>query len=294
MLIDNCCVEPEKTNGAALPIQVIQAYLATQVQRPGREILLATRSEQYGQTLTGLGNFTHPLIFDTTIDGADYGIAGSCFLGRYHGDLFVVTAKHCLTASNGNDVRIALNPSTKSFLPLKQLHKAESTPPNQDWADVAIFEAAPELLEAEEQKFLKAINLDRLKADELRMKQDARLVIPGFPKSLNEVDYDRLVLHTQRYMPSGKYVGPAGRLGIHAMKFDELEQIDWPDGMSGSPVFFVEEHVESHYFGLLGMLIKAHRVSLEAEFIGADVLFKMLDAIIAERGKTVCPQNGSN
>jgi hypothetical protein len=64
------------------------------------------------------------------------------------------------------------------------------------------------------------------------------------------------------------------------MEFDELEQIDWPDGMSGSPVFFVEEHPEAHFFGLLGVLIKADW-SRNAQFIGADVLFQFLEQIIA-------------
>jgi hypothetical protein len=69
------------------------------------------------------------------------------------------------------------------------------------------------------------------------------------------------------------------------MEFDELEQIDWPDGMSGSPVFFVERHPEAHFFGLLGLLIKAERYGKKAEFIGADVLFRLLDKILATNPK---------
>ena len=53
--------------------------------------------------------------------------------------------------------------------------------------------------------------------------------------------------------------------------------------MSGSPVFFVEEHPEAHFFGLLGILIKAQRLGRDAEFVGADVLFRFLELIIAAR-----------
>jgi hypothetical protein len=273
------------SNHQGLPREAVRIHLTSAAKLPGRIILVSNGYEEYGQTLIGLGSYAHPLIFETGLDGAEYGIAGSCFLINYRGEHFVLTAKHCLTGSNGNEVRIALNPKTKSFLPLKQLHKAESNPPNQNYADVAIFEAAPELLQAEEQDFLEALQLDDLKLAEFQLKQDTKLVVPGFPKALNEVDYDRYVLHTQRYLPSAEYDGAADRPGIHRMQFDDLSHIDWPDGMSGSPVFFIEDHPDGHYFGFAGMLIRAHQTWRHAEFIGANVLFFMLDTIIAQRSE---------
>jgi hypothetical protein len=67
------------------------------------------------------------------------------------------------------------------------------------------------------------------------------------------------------------------------MEFDELEHIDWPDGMSGSPVLFVENHPEAHFFGFMGVLIKAERYGKNSEFIGADVLFTLLDQIVEDK-----------
>lgn len=266
-----------------LPPEAMKAlhdFLTKKINQPGRIRLMAEKFDKFGPTLTSLASCVHPLIFETGIEGADYGIAGSCFLARYKGQLFVITANHCLSAANGNDVRIALNPETKSFLPLNQLHRAESKPANQDYADFAVFEAAAENLEPKEQEFLNALDLDSFHAANIKIQADARLVIPGFPKCLNSVDYDRFVLHMQRYLPSGKYRGLVGRAGIHRMEFDELEQIDWPDGMSGSPILFVENLPDGHCVGFLGMLIKAHRYQKNAEFIGADVVFYLLDEII--------------
>jgi hypothetical protein len=222
---------------------------------------------------------------DSSIEEEFYGIAGTCFLAQYRDRLFAITAKHCLAQENGNDVRLALNQETRSFLPLKNLHRAVSNPPNQDFADIAVFEAAPELLEAEARKSLRALTLDHFHVTSMKIKANAKLVVPGFPKFLNAVDYDRFVIHTQRYLSGGSYRGQTDRSGIHNMEFDELEQIDWPDGMSGSPVFFVERHPEAHFFGLLGLLIKAERYGKKAEFIGADVLFRLLDKILATNPK---------
>jgi hypothetical protein len=266
------------------PPEAIRAYLEMPLNRPGRTRLFANGYERYGTTLKTIGNCTSPLIFEDEFpDGELYGIAGTCFLVCYRNVVFVITAQHCLTPQNGNDVRIALNPETKSFLPLKQLHRAISNPPGQDFADLAVFEAAPELLEYGERAALQFLALDPLRRPTLIIEEDAKLVVPGFPKYLNEVDYNRFVLHTQRYLPSGNYRGPTDRVGVHAMEFDELEHIDWPDGMSGSPVLFVENHPEAHFFGFMGVLIKAERYGKNSEFIGADVLFTLLDQIVEDK-----------
>ncbi|HEV2327730.1 MAG TPA: hypothetical protein VGY56_02955 [Verrucomicrobiae bacterium] len=50
-----------------------------------------------------------------------------------------------------------------------------------------------------------------------------------------------------------------------------------------SPVFFVENHPEAHYFGFLGMVIKASKFLLQAQFIGGPIIFQMLDKIIEDQ-----------
>lgn len=263
--------------------EATEAYLKMQFLRPGRCRLFANGYEQYGPSLNSLGYCVNPLIFeDNSVIEEFYGVAGTCFLARYRHRLFAITAQHCLNSDNGDDVRIALNPKTRSFLPLKKLHRAVSKPPKQDFADIAVFEAAPDLLSTEEQESLDALVLDPLRLPAMEIKSDAKLVVPCFPKYLNSVDYDRFVIHTQRYLPSGNYKGSADRPHVHRMEFDSLGEIDWPDGMSGSPVFFVESHPEAHFFGFIGLVIKAQKTGKSAEFIGANVLYRMMDQIIDE------------
>lgn len=273
-------------NSLNLPLEkfeAVRAFLAEKVNIPGRIRLYATGFEEYGPTLLGLAKCAHPLIFDTDIEGAEYGIAGTCFLATYRGRLFVLTAGHCLTEGNGNDLRIALNPKTKAFLPIKQLNRAKSNPPDQDYADVAILEAEPSLLTAEEQRDLVTLDLDQLFAAEMTLQQNAKLVVAGFPKCLNGVDYENFVLKMQAYMPSGRYLRASEKIGIHLLQLNEAEQVTQGDGMSGSPVLFVEEYAGGHCFGFLGMSIKGSDFWLQKEFIGADVLFQMLDKIIQEK-----------
>ena len=113
------------------------------------------------------------------------------------------------------------------------------------------------------------------------LQQGAKLVVPGYPKCLNGVDYERFVIHNKQYFLSGHYQ-ESTRPGIHLMSIDEMEQVESGDGMSGSPVLFVENHPEAHYFGFLGMVIKGSKFLLQKEFIIAPVLFDMLDRIISQ------------
>ena len=259
--------------------QVLRAYLQRNFQRPGRIRLMPEGYEEYGPSLISLASSTQPLIFETNLEGTEYGIAETCFLARYRGRLFAITANHCLSAQNGNDVRISIYQGSKSFLPLKEIHRAKSDPPNQDHTDFAIFEAQPELLNADERQRIQALELDAMRVAKMSQAVKVKLVVPGFPKCLNEVNYERLVIHTQRYLPSGKYQGDAGRFGIYSMEFDEIDQIDHPDGMSGSPVLVVEEHPEAHFVGFLGVMIKASKLLKTAEFISGSLIFQMLDHI---------------
>ncbi len=252
-------------------------------QRPGRQRLYAMGHEEYGHTQQSLRNCVFPLIFagdSVEEDEEFYGIAGTVFLVRYRGRMFAVTAQHCLSSGNGDDVRIALNPETGTFLPLKNLHRLRSNPPKQDWADIAIFEAAPELLSVEEQQSRQSLVLDPLRVSTMRIKANANLYVPGFPKYLNGVDYDRSVIHTQGYLTTGKYLRPAGRPHIHVFEFHDLDGIDWVDGMSGSPIFSIEKYPEAHFFGFLGILIKAQKMGTEAEFIDASILYQLFDKVI--------------
>jgi hypothetical protein len=164
-------------------VNALREFLKMKSPRPGRMRLMAEKFGKYGPTITSLASCVHPLIFETDIEGTEYGIAGSCFLAKYKDRLFVITAKHCLTPANGNDVRIALNPKTKTFLPLKQLHRAESNPADQDYADVAIFEAAPENLEHVEQQNLNFIDFNSLFQPKMDIQAGAKLIVIVLPEN---------------------------------------------------------------------------------------------------------------
>ena len=209
---------------------------------------------------------------------------------RYRDKLSVITAKHCINPANGDDIRIVLDRASTVLLPLKYLHRAISDPINQAFADIAVMEAAPESLDTEELSLLKPLELDGLENGLLGVQEKAKLFVPGFPKWLNGVDFDRSIIRTQAYLTGGIYKAPDGRPGIHAMTFDELEWISWPDGMSGSPVFLIEELPEAHYYGFAGMLIEATRVGEEAAFIGADVIYRFLDGVVSSADARIVGQ----
>ncbi|HRY49073.1 MAG TPA: trypsin-like peptidase domain-containing protein [Candidatus Paceibacterota bacterium] len=251
-------------------------YLVANHRLPGLQILFPSQLKEYGPTIEGLGAFARPLVFDSGLAGYEYAISGTCFLASFRGRNLVITARHCLTGSDGNDVRIACNPVTKSFLPLKQMHRAEGNP---DYCDFVVFEAAPELLSFEEAATIPYLNLDQLRPRTRQVRQGTKLVVPGFPKDLNAVDYGRFVLHEQRYLPSGYFLGPTSETGIYQLSFDHIEHVESIDGMSGSPVFSIEEHNDLHYFGFMGMIIRGSVESRSARFIASEIIFQALNKL---------------
>jgi hypothetical protein len=264
-----------------LPVSIqAVSYLVASHRLPGLQLLFPKQFQEFGPSLETLGAFARPLIFDSGVEGYDYGISGTCFLARFRGRKLVITAKHCLKGSDGNDVRIARDSETNSFLPLKQMHKVEG---DSDYCDLVVLEAAPELLSYEESSRIPYLDLDQLKPRTRNIPVGTRLVLPCFPKDLNEVDYDRFVIHEQRYMPAGTFTGRTSDPGIFGITFGELSQVSSIDGMSGCPVFSIEEHSNLHYFGFAGMVIRGSVTSLSARFIASEVIFQALGKLVSGR-----------
>lgn len=209
-----------------------------------------------------------------------YAISATCFLCRYRGRHWVITAKHCLRATDGSDVRIACNPKTKSFLPIVRMHKASVDHEDNDHADVAIFDAHPEQLSPEEQEALKFLDLDQLESGYLRLVKGDEIINPGCPDELNYVDYEAEKIVERRYCPGGVYEGETTDDQIHFLRYQLLEHVHKLNGMSGSPVFFLKRQGGWVYFSLAGILIRAVPETRVGRFISAGVLIAMLRQII--------------
>jgi hypothetical protein len=267
------------------PIDLVAAAIRQAPALPGFILLVAEGYESLGETLPSIRDCVRPLVFETDMEDFPYRISATCFLCRYRGRHWVITAKHCLRATDGKDVRIACNPRTKSFLPLATMHMASVDHADDDHADVAIFEASPERLSSEEQGALKFLDLDQLESGHLRLTKGDDIINPGYPDDLNSVDYDAQKIVEQRYCPGCVYDGETTDDHIHFLRYEPLEHVNRLSGMSGSPVFFLKRHAGWVYCSLAGMLIRAVPESRVGRFISAGVIVEMLRQIIERQAK---------
>jgi hypothetical protein len=261
------------------PRDLVVAYMKTVPNRPGLIPLVAEPYPDCGETFSGTWKVSYPLIWEDELEGYEYGIAGTGFLALYRRRLFLVTAKHCLREGPCNNLRVACNPKTKTFLPLQALHRASTPAEDSDFADLAIFEAKPGLLTSEEQRGLHFLDMRQLALGWRLLEVGDRLTTPGFPKGITYVDFDNAKLVEQRYVPSGLYEGPTDDAHIHRIRFPELNQVESIDGMSGSPALFVKNFPEAHYYGCAGMLIRGGTDALLGRFIELPVIVHALNKI---------------
>ena len=262
------------------PIELVAAALKRAPALPGFTLLVAEGYEALGETLISIRACGRPIVFETDLEDFPYSISATCFLCRYRGRHWVFTAKHCLRATDGRDVRIACNPKTKSFLPIVRMHKASVDSEDNDHADVAIFEAHPERLSPNEQQALKFLDLDQLESGHLGLIKGDDIMNPGCPDELNYVDYDAQKIVEQRYCPGCVYDGETTDDHVHFLRYEPLEHVNQLSGMSGSPVFFLKRHSGWVYCSLAGILIRAVPETRVGRFISAGVLIAMLQQII--------------
>jgi hypothetical protein len=94
------------------------------------------------------------------------------------------------------------------------------------------------------------------------------------------VDYENSVIRTKEFATDGFYDGPAEGKGCSRIRFIKLEGIESLDGLSGSPVFNlneVEDKQYSHFFA--GVFIRGTKESLLGRFINAEVVYAALNLV---------------
>jgi hypothetical protein len=172
---------------------------------------------------------------------------------------------------------------SENFLPIKMMHVASTDNPDSDHSDLALFEADMDKVSPEEWAALHLLELDHLTVGYRLLNSGTDLMIPGFPKKVNMVDYDATKIIEQRYIPSGVYDKPTTDAHVHFLSFRELDQVSAIDGMSGSPVIMMKGDGNFHYYSLAGMLIRGDPDTKIGRFVEAGMIVWSLERIMGLR-----------
>ncbi len=222
-----------------------------------------------------------PLVFK---DGKtlDPFFSGTCFRVTFRGQIYVLTAHHCIQRPDVDLQRHAVccgEPEHRYF-PLKRCHHFETASTDDtDQGDIAIFEVATERLPADEVARIKTYVIREKNTGLRTLPIGCRLFFEGYPTDLNVYDYGQKFWIRESLALFGAYAGEADANGVSIMRLDEMRGLRTLDGMSGSPVFAVARNEKSARTAFAGMVIRGGGVPPVARFITSEILVRALRSV---------------
>jgi hypothetical protein len=227
-----------------------------------------------------------PLLFEDGWDGYDYSGGGTFFLAKYRSRFYGVTAQHCLRHRDKNTVRLMFEesaPNGDAFMPLRCVHELNDPKAGpEDYTDIALLEIDETELEERQRLSTRFLDLDDLSRKPVIIEGGEKLVTRGFPNCLGGIDYDLHKIRVQAFTFDGTYGGRSDAAQVEKLMFAELPtDISSLGGLSGSPVFLLQEDQRGLHYLFSGMVIQGSVGAHSIRFIRCGVIFRALNKIHA-------------
>jgi hypothetical protein len=152
-------------------------------------------------------------------------------------------------------------------------------PLDSDACDLTVYLAAPDRLTASQKETVERVDLARfLRRSAYRGGES--LVVPGFPTTLQGVDYDAGTVVSQGQALAAAYEGTSDYRACHWLRFAEESRLTAYDGYSGSPVLrWAPAPDQTLHVEVVGVLLRAS--SGRGLFVDSEVLVVFLSEIDA-------------
>lgn len=161
---------------------------------------------------------------------------------------------------------------------LKRLQPIESS--NPDLTDIVLFEVAHELLSDEERCMLRAVDLDLLIRNDLTLiPEKSLLALAGYPFELSRIDYEECVISRQRLIIDGVFTGASSHSGCFGMRFLDVSKVRDHNGLSGSPVFSLQERGPTCDCHLAGMHLRGSNPPGKGYFLSSAMIFRSMQIL---------------
>lgn len=216
-----------------------------------------------------------PLLAEGSDSTYPYWFGGTCFLCRFGGALYVVTARHCLRDKSKDEVRIQANPNSRALLPLCSLFTQSDSHRHEDEVsdDWAVFQVAGDGTAVDSMSTVRPLELDELACASWPPPEGHHLVVRGYPKTASEISYEECAIRWRAYMGSARYVcKPTWGDHVHTLRLDDVTEVESVDGLSGSPVFMVTGDDPPLSVVFAGLVLKGSKKSSLLHFLDARVV----------------------
>ncbi len=216
------------------------------------------------------GIYSRPVLFERQCNEYPYSLLGSCFGVEYKNKCLIITARHVLENFKEDDISIPYIFGSDKFLPINYINYI--TYPDEiddtDKFDVVIINIDKELLDKDfnEKSFfkIKECSLDAPFFD--------KYVIFGFPKEINQIDYDKKKVKVQRIQLEAYNIKESPYDYCFSLE-TKVENKKYLNGISGSPILGLKKNNHGYDYCLIGMMLR------EKYFVSSNWILKILEEI---------------
>jgi hypothetical protein len=271
------------------PSALVVLKLPKKSQALGMVADLAALYNRQVMPMNDLLGCVHPLLVDgDTISEFPYWNIGTGFLIRFEGNVYLVTAKHCLQnhKAEPEQISIPVGSGSDEFILFDRIYRGDAEgAEDNDFADYVIMRAkAGSISEAH----TSALNAFNLAAHSVILPENPKvknLWIRGYPRVLNAIDYENKHISRKSFTFDGTYIGPSGSKHCHTLEYTPHPEVDDPDQLSGSPVFGLIPAGMESTAKLAGMVISGGKGSQFCQFISAQVLWSALNEALRQESR---------
>jgi hypothetical protein len=237
-------------------------------------------------TVDDLVQCARPILWENDIEEYPYSIGATCFIFSQNSEFYAATVRHNLSGRNADDLLIPYDETWREFLPIEGVFSPSASKDQSDreYADLVIMKIKAEMANISALSKFQEFDFHSTR-NKKPIPENGKLYVAGYPGSLQKADYEERRIKQQRFIFDGNYGGKAESYFSELINFEELSALPEPsygepmDGLSGSPVFFMDRSVQPSSVTLAGILNRGTKQSLMGRFLNSELIWKAMSLI---------------
>lgn len=225
-----------------------------------------------------------PVIFEQDDEDCPYWGLGSSVLVANSTNYYWVTAAHVIDKMGGSadSLRIFPSDSSRISVPFNMLYRIlDDENSSEDYKDLFVLRIDITKFKKESDGILTAHDIELAVFPADKLSKGDQLIVIGYPGEDISFDYENFKIKCKKLRLDAEYVGHSVEDHCHELKVLESSTLSDYKGLSGSPVFYMEEvQVSAAKVAiipkLVGLLIRGTAESKIAHFINVEVLLSLI------------------
>jgi hypothetical protein len=226
-----------------------------------------------------------PVIFEDSNSDYPYWGKGTSFIIANDENYFWITASHVMKNMGGNPENLRVFPSdaSRKSLPFNELYTIHTEDLDSDYKDVYVLRIALAEFQKNGDAPLAAQDMTCGFMSPEALSLDDVLYIVGYPSESSVIDFDSQFIRETRTVLRALYRGESVSAHCHTAQVVSDPNLNSYDGLSGSPVFYLEpQSIDSRkvlYPRIVGMLLRGTASSATVHFVSVQVIQRLIELV---------------